>query len=136
MKKVQFKSQERDGYLFVVSSGTRGTFMDSVDAIGELVKIIRQSNTRYILADYREVHYELGNSELFSITRYIENKQPDFLQLTMATVISNAQSEAAAFWESIFEQRGFRIRTFECIEDAENWIKAEMERIPNPDSQV
>ena len=136
MKKVQFQSQERDGYLFIVSSGRRGTFMDSVDAIGELVKIIRQSQTRFILADYRDVHYDLGNSELFNITRYIENKQPELRQITMATVIDNGDSEVATFWESIFVQRGFRFCAFESIEEAEVWIKSEIERVPNPDSQI
>ena len=136
MRKVQFKSKKQDGYLLIKSSGTRGSFMESVEAIGELMAIVHSAETRHILADYRDVNYTLGNSELFSITRYIETKQPDFRNITMAVVVSNSQNEVATFWENIFGQRGFKIRAFGCFEGAEKWIKSEIAQVANPDSHA
>lgn len=123
MTNVHFEWKLRRDYLFVKTVGKRGTFFESVTASAELAEIIRKSKSRYILADYRDVVYDLGNSELFSVTRFIEQKQPELKEAVMAVVVGDGFVKTADYWSEIFKQRGFNIIPFQDMNEARDWLQ-------------
>lgn len=125
---VYFEKEVYPDYLLIRSAGVRESFMDSVNASSAFLELIRNSGSSHILADYRGVEYQLGNSDLFSVTRYIEAKLPEMMDLTMAFVIDESSAEVARFWVDIFLRRGFRLRAFFDPKEARDWLIREKNR--------
>jgi hypothetical protein len=119
---VHFEKEIYPEFLLIRSSGARDSFMDSIHASAAFLNHIQATEFNYILADYRGVEYNLGNSDLFSVTRYIETKLPEMMDLTMAFVIDKSSAELAQFWVDIFLRRGFRLRAFFDEREARDWL--------------
>jgi hypothetical protein len=125
---VHFEKEVYPDFVLIRSTGLRESFMDSVNASSAFLELIRSTGSNYILADYRGVEYHLGNSDLFSVTRHIETKLPEMMDLTMAFVIDESSAEIARFWVDIFLRRGFRMRAFFNPREARDWLIREKNR--------
>lgn len=112
----------KQDYLLVKGFGIRDTNSSMLEATLTTYKKIKETGSRYLLVDYREVQIKLDHVQAFNLIRTYETNLPQFGSITAACVFNDEAKEFALYWQQIGRQRGFDIFLFETLSDAEEWL--------------
>jgi hypothetical protein len=110
-------------YLLVKGHGVRHSNASMLEATIATYKKVLETQSRYLLVDYREVQINLDHVQAFNLIRTYEGNMPQLHQVIAACVFNNESKDFALYWQSIGRQRGFDIFIFETIEQAEYWLE-------------
>lgn len=113
---------QTESYLLVKASGERNEFSGIVEGTFQLSKAALEANATHILADCRDVHFNVPLADAFNLVRVYEHRFTHFQNYVVATVVNARDLELAKFWESVCRKRGFRTSVFLSIEEAERWL--------------
>ena len=122
---VSFELREK--YLLVVGHGARNSFTEMVEASSMISRKVQETNSRFLLVDYRYLKVNVAMNQAFNIVKRYELKQPEIKTLTMAAVFEGQGLEFGRYWQKVGIQRGFYIEVFIDIEEAERWLLGKIE---------
>lgn len=117
---VSFLLKER--YLLVIGHGKRDNLTSMAAASSAIYEKVLETNSRYLLVDYRNLEINVPLNEAFNIVKRYETKQPHLKNLVMAAVFEGKGHEFGEYWKEVGRQRGFFIETFDDIDTAEKWL--------------
>lgn len=117
---VSFEIKEK--YLLVVGHGKRDSFTSMVKATERIFEKVIETNSRFLLMDYRGLEVNLQMNEAFNIVKRYEVTQPLSKKLTIATVFDGKGLEFGKYLRDVASQRGFDIEIFDDISLAEKWL--------------
>lgn len=109
-------------YLLVRGFGVRDTNASMLEATLTTYNKIKETNSRYLLVDYREVQIKLDHVQAFNLIRTYETHLPQLGAIQAACVFNEQAKEFALYWQQIGRQRGFDIVLFDTIEEAKKWL--------------
>ncbi len=118
----QTSIEKRTGYLVMKMSGPRNNFLSIVADAKLISNAINENNIKYILTDFREINFNVSESDALNLVKFYEQKLPGFDDLTASLVISKGNLEIVKFWESVCHQRGYRFKIFTDYDEAEQWL--------------
>ena len=118
----------RPKYLLVVGHGKRDNLISMVEASELIAKKIAETDSRYLLVDYRNLQINVHMTEAFNIVKRYESAQPELKKITIAAVFSGSGLEFGNYWKDIALKRGFFITIFQDMEIAEAWLLKETEK--------
>ena len=113
----------KEEYLLVTSRGTRKDFSEVIEGTLKINEAAKAYGTKYVLADYREVNYEVPLADAFNLVKVYEKKLPKFSDIVISGVINESNLEIGKFWESVCQKRGYKYRVFTTFEKADKWLK-------------
>jgi hypothetical protein len=113
---VRFELREK--YLLVIGLGRRDSFSAMAEASNLIYDKIVETNSQYLLVDYRKLEINVNLTEAFTI--------PDLKSITIAAVFDGEGLTFANYWKEISAKRGFSITIFEDITAAEQWLFEQM----------
>ena len=117
---VSFELREK--YLLVVGHGKRDNLSSMVAASAEIYAKVLETNSHFLMVDYRKLEINVHLTEAFNIVKSYEKRSPGLKQIIIAGVFSSAGLEFANYWKEVSVKRGFHIEIFEDIEVAEAWL--------------
>jgi hypothetical protein len=112
----------RSKYLLVVGHGRRDTLTEMNQSASIIYQRILETNTRYMLVDYRQLYIGVHLGEAFNIVKRYEVALPELKQVTIATVFSGQGWEFGQYWKEVSQRRGFLIEIFQDMAAAEEWL--------------
>lgn len=118
-----FYHEKRDDYLYFKAIGERNNLSDVVSGSTRLYETAQKLNESHILADYRELIFNVPITEAYNLVRVYENKHPRFYDTALVCVTNPMNLELIKFWVSVSRKRGFNTNVFLTIEEAEEWLK-------------
>jgi hypothetical protein len=121
---VSFELKEK--YLLVLGHGKRDNLASMVKASAQIYEKVLETNSRYLLVDYRNLQINVHMSEAFNIVKRYEVIQPELKKLTIAAVFAGEGLDFGKYWKDVSRQRGFFIEIFEDIKIAETWLFEQM----------
>jgi len=121
---VSFELREK--YLLVVGHGKRDDFSSMAEASSLVYEKIIATGSRFLLVDYRKLEINVGIVEAFNIVKRYEVKLPQLKDITIAAVFETHNLTFANYWKEISEKRGFYIRIFVDLDEAETWLLKEI----------
>lgn len=109
-----------ENILVLKLSGARTLY--DVDDINELlVKELQKSNSKKAVIDYTGVK---GKRSIVESVQKAESFPVEFRQYKIALIDSKENREAAVAEESVFSNRGFRLKAFTDLQEAIKWLKS------------
>jgi hypothetical protein len=117
---VSFELREK--YLLVVGHGKRDNLAMMTKASAEIYDKVLETNSRYLLVDYRYLQINVRLGEAFNIVKRYETVQPLLKNLTIAAGFEGKGLDFGNYWKEISRQRGFFIEIFDDIHVAETWL--------------
>ncbi|WP_185152488.1 hypothetical protein, partial [Fulvivirga aurantia] len=114
--------EQRKDYLFIQASGIRNNFSQVIIGTIKLSQLAEKFKATHIMADYRDVSFNVPLTEAFNLVKLYELKVSTFQKIVLSTIVNHADLEIAKFWESICKKRGFNNAVFLNIEEAESWL--------------
>lgn len=121
----------KEGYILVIARGTRKDFGDIIEGTFKISEAAKAYNLNHILADYREVDFDVPLADAFNLVKLYENKIPVFNNLVISGVINKSNWEIAEFWESIGNRRGFNFKAYTDFEEATKWLHQKINESAN-----
>jgi hypothetical protein len=121
---VSFELREK--YLLVIGHGKRDSFSSMAEASNLIYDKIVETNSQYLLVDYRKLEINVNLTEAFNIVKRYETTIPDLKSITIAAVFDGEGLTFANYWKEISAKRGFSITIFEDITAAEQWLFEQM----------
>ena len=121
---VSFELREK--YLFVIGHGKRDNLAAMAEAAALIYEKVLETNSKYLLVDYRDLQINVHMSEAFNIVKRYEVVQPQLKELIIATAFNKRGLEFGQYWKDISRQRGFFIEIFEDLDAAEKWLLDQM----------
>ena len=121
---VSFEVRER--YLLVVGHGKRDNFSSMAEASSLVYKKILETESRYLLVDYRKLEINVGIVEAFNIVKRYESKLPQLKDITIAAAFATHNLTFANYWKEISDKRGFYIQIFDDLDVAKTWLLKEI----------
>jgi hypothetical protein len=121
---VRFELREK--YLLVIGLGRRDSFSAMAEASNLIYDKIVETNSQYLLVDYRKLEINVNLTEAFNIVKRYETTIPDLKSITIAAVFDGEGLTFANYWKEISTKRGFSITIFEDITAAEQWLFEQM----------
>ncbi len=112
----------KENYLLVVRHGSRDNLTAMTQASALIYEKVLETNSRYLLVDYRDLQINVRLTEAFNIVKRYEVAQPDLNKVKIAAVFSEPGLEFGQYWKEVSSQRGFSIEIFKTYKDAENWL--------------
>lgn len=112
----------KDGYLLVTSKGVRSEFNSVIEGTNKINEAAKNYGLKYVLADYRNVKYDVPIADAFNLVKVYENKLPIFNEIIICAVTNEESLEIAQFWESICNRRGYNYKVFTDFDKAEHWL--------------
>lgn len=122
-------------YLLVKGFGIRDTNASMLEATITTYKKILETQSRFLLVDYRNVKIDLDHVQAFNLIRTYEGSMPQLHQITASCVFNDGSKDFALYWQSIGRQRGFDIFIFETLEEATQWLQEKILSERNKKSQ-
>lgn len=89
-----------------------------------------QHNTRFVVADYREIFFNVNQTDAVNLVKMYDFVIPEFSNMLIAVVTNYASIELARYWEELCHQRGYNFKIFLDLDKAEIWIKDKVKQ-PN-----
>ncbi len=126
MDLVSFELREK--YLLVVGHGRRDDFSSMAEASSLVYKKIIETESRYLLVDYRKLQINVGIAEAFNIVKRYETKLPQLKNIIIAAAFETHNLAFANYWKEIGEKRGFYIKIFTDLAVAEAWLLNEISK--------
>ncbi len=117
---VSFQLKEK--YLLVTGQGKRDTLLSMTQAAAIIYEKVLETNSHYLLVDYRQLQIQVHLSEAFNIVKRYEVAQPELRRLKIAAVFAASGMEFGNYWKEVSRQRGFFIEIFEHYHEAEAWL--------------
>ncbi|MCE7864319.1 MAG: hypothetical protein DYG99_12335 [Bacteroidetes bacterium CHB5] len=117
---VTFELKEQ--YLLVTGHGTRNSLAGMVDSATLIMKKARESGSRKMLVDFRQLQINVRITEAFNIVKTYEKKMPDLRTVLVAAVFESHHRTFANYWQEVSSKRGFTINVFEDFGEAEKWL--------------
>lgn len=117
---VTFDLKEK--YLLVNGHGKRDNLASMVEASAQIYAKIQETDSRYLLVDYRNLQISAHLCEAFNIVKRYEAVQPHLKNVIVAAVFQGNSVEFGTCWRDISQQRGFRFEIFEDLQTAEQWL--------------
>lgn len=115
--------EKRKNYVLIHAEGEVNTFGQFVKGTKWMYSIIEKTATRKVLLDYRDIFFNLGQTEAFNIVRIYEHELPLLRGVKIASLIATNNKGLAEVWEDIGRKRGFNFHVFTDFIDAEIWLK-------------
>lgn len=112
----------REKYLFILGQGRRDNMASLAEASSLIYAKILETNSNYVLVDYRSTILNVHLNEAFNIVKRYETILPDLKKVTIAAVFKKRDLEFGLYWKEIGLKRGFFIEVFEDMENAETWL--------------
>jgi hypothetical protein len=116
----------RAKYLLVIGHGKRDSFLSMAEASNLIYDKIVETNSRYLLVDYRKLEINVNLTEAFNIVKRYETSIPDLKNIIIAAVFDSQGLVFGNYWKEISAKRGFSITIFEDIREAEHWLFEQM----------
>jgi hypothetical protein len=113
-------------YLLVIGHGKRDNLATMAKASAQIYEKVLETQSRYLLVDYRKLQINVHLSEAFNIVKRYEATQPQLKNLIIAAVFNGKGLEFGTYWKDISRQRGFYIEIFEDMDIAEKWLLGQM----------
>jgi hypothetical protein len=123
---VSFEVREK--YLLVVGHGKRDSFTAMAEASNLIYDKIVETNSGYLLVDYRKLQINVNFTEALNIVKRYERAIPELRDIIIAAVFDRRGRAFGNYWKEISEKRGFSIAIFEDITVAEQWLIKQTER--------
>ncbi len=117
---VSFELKEK--YLLVIGHGRRDSFSSMAEASNLIYDKIVETDSQYLLVDYRNLQINVKLTEAFNIVKRYETTIPELRSIIIAAVFDSRNLTFANYWKEISEKRGFSITIFEDIDAAEQWL--------------
>lgn len=109
-------------YLLIEGHGVRNSDAEMFQTATAVYNKIVETESRYLLIDYRKVHLNLNHVQAFNLIRTYESNMPQLHQVTAVCVFNNESENFASYWQYIGRQRGFDIVIFKTLEEAKQWL--------------
>lgn len=122
---VTFDLKEK--YLLVNGHGKRDNLASMVEASAQIYAKVMETDSRYLLVDYRNLQISVHLCEAFNIVKRYEAVQPQLKKVIVAAVFHGNSIEFGAYWRDISQQRGFKFEIFEDMHAAEKWLLEQSE---------
>ena len=122
---VSFELKEK--FLLAIGHGKRDSFSSMAEASNLIYDKIVETNSRYLLVDYRKLQINVNLTEAFNIVKRYERTIPDLKKVIIAAVFDYHGRAFASYWKEISSKRGFSITIFEDVDAAEQWLIDQME---------
>lgn len=120
-----FYHEVRNDYLYFKATGERNNLSDIVKGSKKLYETARKYNVKHILADYRNLTFNVPLSEAYNLVRVYENNKDMFHDSALVCVSSHKNYDLIKFWVAVSRKRGFNTNVFLSIEEAEAWLKSQ-----------
>jgi hypothetical protein len=117
--------EKRDQYLLILGEGNRKGTLIVQEGSRKMYEEIVNTNSRLILIDYRNVHFEMGHTDVYNVIRYYESKLPLLTGVVVAAVFNKSNLDLGKTWTDVGAARGFNFRVFHDFEEAEKWLLAQ-----------
>ncbi|GHM99397.1 hypothetical protein WSM22_08870 [Cytophagales bacterium WSM2-2] len=121
---VTFELTEK--YLLITGHGTRDSLTSMAEASAQIYRKMQETNSRYLLVDYRKLQINVHLNEAFNIVKRYEVIQPGLKDAVIAAVFEKPGLEFGNYWKEIALKRGFFIEIFEDMKLAEEWLLNQM----------
>jgi hypothetical protein len=117
---VTFELKEH--YLLVTGHGVRNSLKDMVDTANMIIKKAQETNSTKMLVDYRQLDIQVRITDAFNIVKTYERSLPQLRNIVVAGVFEKYHRDFASYWQEVSATRGFTIKVFEDIIEAEMWL--------------
>jgi hypothetical protein len=117
---VTFELKEH--YLLVTGHGVRNSLKDMVDTANMIMKKAQETNSTKMLVDYRQLDIQVRITDAFNIVKTYERSLPQLRNIVVAGVFEKYHRDFASYWQEVSATRGFTIKVFEDIIEAEMWL--------------
>lgn len=118
----------KENYLLVTGHGKRENLMVMAQASAQIYDKIQETNSRFLLVDYRQLQIEVPLSQAFNIVKRYEVVQPGLKRVKIAAVFVESGMEFGRYWKEVAEQRGFSIEIFDDYDAAEIWLNQQVKK--------
>lgn len=112
----------KNDYLLLEAGGSISKLQELVGGTDRLNDKAKESGARKLLADFREISFDVKLNDAFNLVRYYENRTPEFKNMHIAGVMQKRDLEIGKFYESICRKRGFNASIFTDFAQAEEWL--------------
>jgi hypothetical protein len=122
-KLVSFELYEH--YLLIKGHGLRDSAQAMDEASKAIYKKVESLQAQRLLVDYREVKITLPLSAAFNLIRNYDSAMPFLKDSVAAVVFSEDGLTFGRYWCEVGNLRGYRIKIFQSLADAESWLMSE-----------
>jgi hypothetical protein len=87
-----------------------------------IMKKAHETNSTKMLVDYRQLDIQVRITDAFNIVKTYERSLPQLRNIVVAGVFEKYHRDFASYWQEVSATRGFTIKVFEDIIEAEMWL--------------
>ena len=114
--------EKRDKYLLILGEGHRNGTLVVQEGSKKMYEEILRTNSKFILIDYRKVHFEMGHTDVYNVIRFYESKLPLLSGVVVAAVFNKNNIDLGRTWTDVGTARGFNFKVFSDFDEAEKWL--------------
>ena len=114
--------EKKEKYLLIVGEGVKREFAELVEGSKVILNAVQNANCNLVLADYRNVRFEMDQTQAFNIIRHYEGRMQTFNSIAAAVVLGEENLGIGEVWSRVASARGFNFKIFSDYAEAERWI--------------
>lgn len=111
-----------DHYLLLEAGGSIINLQELVGGTDRLKEKAKEAGAQKLLANFRQISFDIKPHDAFNLVRYYENRTPEFKNMHIAGVMQKRDLEVGKFYESICKKRGFNAAIFTDMDQAKAWL--------------
>jgi hypothetical protein len=117
---IHFEKKEK--YVLISGEGERKGLLTIQESTKKMYEFVVESQCRLALIDYRNVNFNISNTDAFNAVRFFETKFPLLITISVAVVLNNANMALGKTWTDLGTARGFNFKIFQDVLEAETWL--------------
>lgn len=114
--------EKKEKYVLITGVGERKGLMMVEENSKKMYGFIVESGLRLVLIDYRNVYFDMTNTDVFNTIRFYESKLSQLKDMAVAVVFNTTNRDLGNLWVDVGNARAFNFRAFNSIEAAEEWL--------------
>lgn len=107
-----------EDYILLTSKGERNDFIAVIEGTTKIYEAAKKLGSKYVLADYRQVTFNVPIADAFNLVKVYEKKMPLFNEIILYVVVNKDNLEISKFWESVCNRRGYSYKIFTDFDEA------------------
>lgn len=119
--------EHKGNHLVITVRGERRDLNQVIQGTKNIQEAVDAYDCRYVLADYRELIFNVSLTHAYNIVKVYDFNLPQFKDIVMAGVINESSQELGQFWESIAQKRGYNFKIYRDIAEANDWLQQQIQ---------